>query len=701
MTDTVTADPGAADADAPGTGRPGPRTPRQRRDQRRRTLATTLGVGVGVLAFGLTLLDWSTRLGRTANPLGYASNFFDVQGRALLDGRLDVPPGSLGIEGFLEDGREYTYFPLWPAILRLPVLATTTSYDGRLTVASMALGFAVLAVMTVRLTWLVRELLLGDRPVSRTETAMVAVFLAAATGGTTVTYLAALPWVYHEVYTWSVAFVVAAMYWMLRVLRDPSRHATAWLFVCALGAIMTRTTGGWAVCLGTAAVGAWALTGRIRPSRREGAWLVAAGLVALLAGIALNWAKFRHPYLFPLEDQVWTAVNEHRREALDANGGTITGLQFFTTAFMAYFRLDGARLVDHFPFVTLPAEPAQAYGGAFVDQSYRTGSVTAFMPMLLVLALLSVVVLFRPRVREELRWLRAPLLTGVLMTGGVMAYGYFSHRYTAEFVPALVLGGAVGTFAVVRGLHRLPRPPRAVVVAVAGGAAAWSVVASMLVGHAAAAYTAGGDSLGAYVETQLRLTPGAQRDLVTFGDGPPHGGRADDLWVQGDCDALYLNSGDAYDEWLLVERRSVVVDATVAPDAAPGRVRLVVVTSPSRPSVWLQNDGRGRARVQIVNETGTFTGAWFDLLPPGRVRIGVKDLPGLGYAEVSANPGGFVGLVRSFVWDDDWVSQPVDVEPAFDAEVRAEQAERGVTLDEGRGLDPSTCTRVRDAALDG
>ena len=40
------------------------------------------------------------------------------------------------------------------------------------------------------------------------------------------------------------------------------------------------------------------------------------------------------PYLFPLEDQVWTGVNERRREALEVNGGTITGPQFFTTSFV-------------------------------------------------------------------------------------------------------------------------------------------------------------------------------------------------------------------------------------------------------------------------------------------------------------------------------------------------------------------------------
>ena len=50
----------------------------------------------------------------------------------------------------------------------------------------------------------------------------------------------------------------------------------------------------------------------------------------------------------------------HRREALEVNGGSITGPQFFQTALVNYFRLDGIRFVDYFPWITLPAEPVPA-----------------------------------------------------------------------------------------------------------------------------------------------------------------------------------------------------------------------------------------------------------------------------------------------------------------------------------------------------
>lgn len=673
------------------------------REARRRTISTAAGLTVGALAYLLTLVDFSTRLTRTANGLGYASNFFDHQARALLDGDLAVPEGSLGIEGFVRDGREYLYFPLWPAVLRLPILVTTDEYDGKLTVFSMALAFAVFALMTTRLVWLVRDLMYPDRPVSRFEAVVMAVFLALATGGTTLTYVASLPWVYHEVYAWSVAFVVGAMYWMLRLARSPRPAAVAWLFVFDLGAVMTRTTGGWAVCLVTVALGLW-LARRRRAdlpradwSRRWGTVAMAAGVLALLAGVVLNWVKFEHPFLFPLQDQVWTEVNQHRQEALDANGGTITGLQFFATAFMAYLRLDGIRFVDHFPFITLPAEPAQAYGGAFIDQAYRTGSVPAFMPLLLALSLLALVVLLRRGQAPERRWLLFPLVAGVLVPGGVMAYGYFAYRYTAEFVPPLVLGGAIGCCALTHLVQRTGRRWLAGTwVAAAAVLTAYSVSAQMLVGHSASALTAGGPRLAEYVATQHALTPGAQAELVTFSDDLPSGGRTDDLWIRGDCDALYLNSGDAYDRWLLVERRALRATVMLASDAGPGRVELFRVETATPRTVWLQLDRRGRARIQLVNETGTYSGAWFEILEPRVIRVGVRDLPELGYAEVSSTPGGFIGLVRTFQWDEDWVSRPVELRHATTNPAELETV--GLSVDQQDGLAPPLCRRIQHTA---
>jgi hypothetical protein len=659
-------------------------------DSRRRGIATAAGLLVGAAAYLLTLLSFSTNLTRTANSLGYASNFFDFQGRALLKGDLAVPRGSLGIEGFIEHGREYMYFPPFPALIRMPILSTTTEYDGRLTLLSMALGFVLLMVMVPKLAWLVRDMLYPDAALGRIEATSMAVLIALTTGGTTLTYVAGLPWVYHEVYAWAIPFAVGAMYWMLRVLRDPSPATIGWLFVFDLGTIMTRTTGGWAVCLASIAAGVWILLGRVSPERRRIGWgVVAAGAVPLAAAITLNMIKFRHPYLFPLEDQVWTTVNEHRREALAANGGTITGPQFFPSTFMAYFRPDGIRFVEHFPWITTPATPARAYDDAVIDQSYRTGSVTSFMPWLLALTIFSTLYLFRPGVDQARRFLRLPLVAGVLITGGVMAYGYIAFRYTSEFVPALILGGTVGTCVLNQWLVRRARWFAVAAVSLTALFTAFSIAAAMLTGYATAATTYGGSRVADLLALQHRLTPEAQARLITHSDEKPTGGSADDIWIQGDCDVVYLNTGDAYDPWQVVERRSKVWDITLPDQPREGKIKIAEIDTDDPGAVWLETDGDGQARFRLDNETGSFYGPWFGSLKPRVVRLGILDRPELGHAEVSSNPGGWVGYIRAFEWDENWVSRLIDIRPADMS--AGDQRRLGITVTAVPGIEPPLC----------
>ena len=83
----------------------------------------------------------------------------------------------------------------------------------------------------------------------------------------------------------------------------------------------------------------------------------------LVGGVALNWAKFRHPYIFPLEDQVWTSMSAQRRLALDANGGDLVSPSVLPATLVNYFRPDGIRFTSVFPFITLPAEPAGTTAG--------------------------------------------------------------------------------------------------------------------------------------------------------------------------------------------------------------------------------------------------------------------------------------------------------------------------------------------------
>ncbi len=652
---------------------------------------------VGGTAYVASLLDYGSDLGRQANSFGFASTFFDTQGRAFLDGHLSVPTGSLGIEGFVQRGSEYTYFGPWPAIVRLPVLLTTREFDGRLTVLSMGLAFVVLALMLPRLFWLVRDLVRPGELVTTFEAVSAGAFLALAAGGTSLTFVASLPWAYHEVYAWSIALTVGAMYWMLRTLVDPTRASIGWLFAFATAMILTRATGGWAVCLAGVAVGCWLWSGRLGgEKRRWGARVVLVAVAALLIGAAVNWLKFRHPFAFPLEDQRFTSISDQRRDALAANGGTIMGPQFFPTALSAYFRPDGLRFVDYFPWITLPAEPVAPVDGVVIDQSYRTASVTALMPWLLVMTVVATGAIFRPGVSQGRRLLRVPLVAGVLMTGGVMAYGYFATRYTAEFVPALIVGGAIGTVMVTRSLQRRSVPIRSAFLALTVGATVFGITANLLLGYAAVATTTRGTELDSYLALQQRLSPAAQDSLVTESRGAPDRdeGSTDDLWIQGDCDALFLNTGDQGTPWTLVERRGLLVTATLGPDLEYARVKLFESATDTVNEVWLQVTERGRFRLQIVTGDDTFSGQWVDLLPPYQVRVGVRVLTELSYADVTSDPGGHLAYLRAFEVDGDGNAAPVEVREADHD--RTALAAAGLRIETSTGLAPTLCQEIRD-----
>ena len=150
--------------------------------RRRQQISTGSGLFVGGLAYVLTLLQYGHDLTRTALAPGYFSQFFDLQGRAILDGRLSLPEGSLSIEGFVHDGQTYTYFPPFPALIRLPVLMTTHEYDGRLTLLSMAAAWIVFAVMLAKLIWFVMPRVAGTTDVTRTQAVLAGLFLGGSVG---------------------------------------------------------------------------------------------------------------------------------------------------------------------------------------------------------------------------------------------------------------------------------------------------------------------------------------------------------------------------------------------------------------------------------------------------------------------------------------------------------------------------------------
>jgi hypothetical protein len=674
---------------------PGPRS-----DRARFVRACLAGGLAGSVPFLMVLWDFWPRPLRTALPSGVFSNFYDIQARALMDGHLDVPAGALNIEAFLVDGREYMYFPPLPALLRIPVLAVTDSLDGRLTAPSMLLAWLLTVTMTALLIWRVRALVRPGSPLRRGEAWAYGILLAVVTGGSVLVYLAALPWVYHEAYMWSTAMAITFSYCLIRLLERPTTGRLIVAGAATLGCVLSRTTAGWAACLTMIAAAALlAFRSPARASGRRAIGVLAAGAVPLVIGIAINWAKFRHPFMFPLDAQVWTDLNEHRREALAANGGGLTGPQFFPSSLVNYFRPDGARVIPLFPYVTLPAEPARAVGGAFLDQTYRTGSVPAFMPLLFVLSIWGLVVTFRRRVTDGVALLRLPVLGAVAITGGVMFYGYIAHRYTAEFLPALVLLSTIGLVDATERAWTWPRWSRRLATVGLVGLAAFSVVANAAIGTATAGTVAGGEELQSLMRLRLNLSERSGNPLTRYLehgstlDGPAP---ADRMRIVGDCQAVYLATGEPYEPWRPVELRGVSLEVTATGSGEPGRLQLLEFDGAVQRSLMLDHGGHGIYRLIVARGTqDSLVGEWRALAPGEKLTVDVRTdaeqtvfvIDGAAYLDAT---------VPTLEWNRNWIGLPNELQ--VDLPPLPLQQQRGATVSVRWHAQSDFCRRLAGGA---
>ena len=128
-----------------------------------------------------------------------------------------------------------------------------------------------------------------------------------------------------------------------------------------------------------------------------------------------------------------------------------------------------------------------------------------------------------------------------------MAYGYLATATRASSSPALMMGGIIATCLMNAWMIKHRRSLQIPFVGIAAVATAYSILANMIIGHTAAANTAGGESLADYLRRAARSSrPSAQSALVhQYPSRPAFGsGKTDDIAIVGDCEAVYFNTGD-------------------------------------------------------------------------------------------------------------------------------------------------------------
>jgi hypothetical protein len=546
---------------------------------------------------------------RGVNP----SDFYELQARAMFHGHLSVPPGSLGIEAFVHDGRPYTYFGLFPSLVRMPILLFTSRFDGRLTAPALLVAWISTGVFSSLALWRVRVLLRGRALLGRAEAASYGVLVATITGGSVLVYLAATPFVYNEDVAWSVALTVGSMFALLGVVERPSWGRITAAGVLVLAANLDRGSTGYACALGALLVATWFFFGWYGQDNRR--WVLPTalvGLVPLVVSCAVDWAKFGILFGIPVADQVWSHINAHREHFLAVNGGQAFSAAFLPSTLYAYLQPAGLHLSSVFPFITTPTAPASVLAGAVMDDTYPTASMTATMPLLFLLSCWGLVGAFRPRPLGRARLTRLLLLASAAGATGALLLGFITERYLGDFLPFLVLASAVGLvdlWARVGGSSRGARTALLVVVAVAG---LFSVAANVGVSLTPTSQWTTAQ-LKRFVTFQHQVTPGSLKSTVQQGDTLPYWAPAGQLFAADRCAALYVSNGRSFKDvpgqqlqhftWLPVEQGPGInhtIDFSFDQPVSALH-QAVPVVSVGRSALVIEPAGVGQVRFRVEN----------------------------------------------------------------------------------------------------
>jgi hypothetical protein len=411
-------------------------------------LLSAVLVGATLLCFYATL---ATYQGDGWWPRGSCGAIFNAQAIALLNGKMALEPDVLGAEAFFRDGRFYTYFGIWPALLRIPLVFFL---DRDWTALSCALAAAIstaFLLLTLRTaardghrSWTLRILLL----------ATAISFIASGPQFE----LTAKPTVYVEAILWGYAFACIFIWLAFPVVLGhavtPGRlTALAALAALALQARVTTGISLYAACslMTIAAVVQSSNAGTAVLGRVLVPCILPLALGVLVAG-SVNYARWGNPLEFAnLARNVFYANDEARSHRLRVYGAFEADR--FPHALKYYFNPSGF-------FDQRRAERGNGKITRLFDKA--EGPAASQFTNKLAWWLLGLVALIKVKDRAgadrngRLAALALPL--GLTLAPVIIScYGYLAFRFGAEFAPFAATTALVGVSVASRHVARQGR----------------------------------------------------------------------------------------------------------------------------------------------------------------------------------------------------------------------------------------------------
>jgi hypothetical protein len=373
----------------------------------------------------------------------------------LLRGEFDVDPTAISFEGSLRDGKTYTYFGIFPALLRLPLLPASAL--AWLDVTGLYCALAA----TVALCFKLASVVLINNQLARSRLQTITFFvivLSLLLGGAQIQFLRAT--LYQETLEWAGAIAAAFVYCALRGLIAKREFSTGLIAVMAGLAglsLLTRVSTALGLYFATGLLImalAWPSAGSLRDRlsrfpRGLASSRTIVGLAILLGFVAVagtvNYQRWGNPLEFYYDPRTYIGYMSApwRLTRIEAYG--VFNIRRLWYGILYYFfpiwtisRPDGQFLFSQFETRMLDAVETPPSSFLLSD------------PLLLVLA--GAYLWWVPRlVRERLL---DPLAVAALMIGLlipvflILTFMYMTFRYRMEFYPFLEFSAFLGFYAI-------------------------------------------------------------------------------------------------------------------------------------------------------------------------------------------------------------------------------------------------------------
>jgi hypothetical protein len=374
----------------------------------------------------------------------------------LLRGEFTVDRDAIDYEALTQDGKTYTYFAVFPAILRLLAMPFVDIAQAELARLSCLMAVVIFVVLQLRTLLIVHFSL----PTGSRIRGLLTVMVAATVLSGPQLYILGSAWVYHEPILWAAVMAAAFNLIVIRTALggdDLRTSELASLAALAGLAFNTRVPIGVALYLGTVILIAWTAWSRHAPEQRQ--WRCPAsgrvfasavsalardshislpvfvlGLGAVAGGI-VNFGRWGNPFVFGANYTYWIQHNPNVIVAIRDYGA----FNFDRIGIALLYYATGI------PYILKSVPPfAEFFRSAVMEAPPLTPLLTN--PLTVILSGLGLYRLwFRPDLQpRSLAMLRIALIGHASAVVLILTCFTFTLRYRFDFAPFMTLAAFVG-----------------------------------------------------------------------------------------------------------------------------------------------------------------------------------------------------------------------------------------------------------------